>query len=163
MENINNLNELFDEITDSDTFDFATSVRSGNGVMSFSIIKSDVNGKRITLSKTLVSALELSEKSNEQGYVTIYIMPLTAKGLILISSKQMHPQAKAFSVRGGATKVAYNSKLVQELARIFNLDYSDCVSRSFRDITFVEGANPPIAKIRLAVSTASVKESSEEE
>ena len=162
MENFNNLNELFDEITDSDTFDFATSVRSGNGVMSFGIVNSSANGKRITLSKTLVSALELSEDSESNGKTNIYIMPLTAKGLILVSGKQMHPQAKPFSVHGTATKVGYHSKLVQDLAYKFNLDYSNCVSRSFRDITFVEGANPPVAKIRLAVATPPTQEECEE-
>lgn len=155
MENNKNyLNDLLSDITDVDTFDFATSVRSGNGVPSFGIVNSSTNGKRVTLSTALTSALSITDE--------MYIMPIASKGIILISSAPIHPMAQHFDLRGEASKVCYNASLVTDLTKKFHLDFSKRVSRSFRDVKFIPDTTPSIAEVRLAVSTASVKEASAE-
>jgi hypothetical protein len=75
----------------------------------------------------------------------------------------MHPNAQHFELKGEASKVCYKSSLVTELAKKFHIDFSKHVSRSFRDVKFIPDTTPSIAEVRLTVSTASVKESSEEE
>ena len=151
--NKNDLNDLLRDITDADTFDFTTSVRSGNGVPSFGIVNSSTNGKRVTLSKALTDALSIKDE--------MYILPIPSKGIILVSSASIHPNAQHFELKGEASKVCYKSSLVTELAKKFHIDFSKHVSRSFRNIKFIPDATPAIAEVRLAVSTTPEQEVSE--
>lgn len=82
------------------------------------IVHSAKNGKRILLSQEIVKKLELIDK--------VFI----AKGnnMIAISKNDILGTGNEFRLKeASGRKVIYCTSLVEEIAEVFNLDFSDCV------------------------------------
>lgn len=108
-------------------------VFSGNSRLSFNIVNSDSNGKRVKLSKDLAAAIGITERAD--------ILPIKGEGLIMVAEKLPYEAACSVSLkdegRNGRTgaKIAYNSGMVALLTKEFDLDFSEHVSMSFSDIS----------------------------
>lgn len=106
---------------------------SRNSRLSFNIVNSDSNGKRVKLSKGLTTALGITESAD--------ILPIKGEGLIMVAEKLPYEAACSVSLkdegRNGTSgaKIAYNSGMVALLTMEFDLDFSEHVSMSFSDIS----------------------------
>ena len=104
---------------------------SSNSKLSFGIVNSEANGKRVSFSKSLVQSLDL------KGSAEIALVP--DKGCILIASELPHKNVVIckFSAKGdkGGRRLSYNSEAVYLLTKTFNLNFTDHVSVSYDSIT----------------------------
>lgn len=82
------------------------------------------NGKRIELSKKILSALG--------GPSTISF--LYAKGYLILAFTDEH----TFPLRGKKRNTVYSAALVDELTSVFSLDFSDCTCLSFPDFKSID-------------------------
>ena len=104
---------------------------SSNSKLSFGIVNSEANGKRVSFSKSLVQSLDL------KGSAEIALVP--DKGCILIASELPHKNVVIckFSAKGdkGGRRLSYNSEAVCLLTKTFGLNFADHVSVSYDGIT----------------------------
>ena len=101
-----------------------------NGKFSFRIVRSECNGKRITVNKTLKSALGLSESfmltANEQERKIFIGKSLPVQNCVECKFSQH------------ASDTCYKSSVADTLVDMFKLDYNGRVSRTFSDIEIVD-------------------------
>ena len=126
--------------------------RIGNKICSFGIVNSESNGKRTTISKALAEALNITD--------TAYILPVVAEGVIILSSFPLN-KANTMPYRGKDRKTCYSADLVRTLTTLFKIDFSEHVSKSFKDIVFDTYNENPIAIIPLSVYQDDSSENSE--
>lgn len=116
---------------------------SGNAHLSFGIVNSKRNGKRVTLSKSLVSAIEVAESAA--------MIPIPDKGVLMIGKALPYEAASNVNLKDdGGGKIAYNSGMVALLTQTFGLNFTDHVSVSYSDIevnTLDNGTPVAIVKI----------------
>ena len=126
--------------------------RIGNKICSFGMVNSESNGKRTTISKALAEALKITD--------TAYILPVVAEGVIILSSS---PIDKAYKMpyRGKDRKTCYSADLVRTLTSLFKIDFSEHVSKSFKDIVFDTYNENPIAIIPLTVHQDNTSDNAE--
>ena len=124
-------------------------VFSGNSRLSFNIVNSDSNGKRVKLSKDLAAALGITESAD--------ILPIKGEGLIMVAEKLPYEAACSVSLKGerrngrSGAKIAYNAGMVALLTKEFDLDFSEHVSMSFSDITIEKLEDEtPVALIHIS-------------
>lgn len=92
------------------------------GLYSLRIVNTSQNGRRIELSKSIVSTLELED----QVFVTMTENPVT----LLFSKFPLDEKfSTAFSLKNSRT--IYASGVVQAVSKDAQLDYSNCTSHSF--------------------------------
>lgn len=133
----------------------------GSSVKSLGIIRSGSNGKRVSISKALVVALDLERVA--------YAIPLTAEGALALSKEKLNPGAIELKLSNDGQKqecckkICYNAGLVEYLVSTYNLDYSTCVSRTFTEIDIEDANGVPVAFIRLTQPTASAAASAGQE
>ena len=126
----------------------------GNGKYSFGIVNSKNNGKRLSFSKALVAKLELTDKT--------YITPVKEDGVIILAGTRLF-DCYSCDLRGDGKKISYCTGVVETLTEIFNLDFSQHVSKSFTKIYFDEHEGVPVAIITLSSSaSAEISEDGEE-
>lgn len=113
--------------------------------MSFGIVNSRNNGRRMTYSKQLSSALKL------QGNSEIMIIPIKEQNLIMISTKLPFENAYRCPLTQSEDRfISYASDVVTALTMIFDLPFGARKSLSFNDITLdVTPDNVPVAIIRM--------------
>ena len=115
--------------------------RKGCGAYSFGIVNSRNNGKRLTISKALAAALELTD------YVEF--APVPKEGVLIIGKKLPVKNASDGNLTGEDKKICYFSQMVQTLTKLFGLDFSKHTSMSFSDIEVEDRDEGPIAIIRI--------------
>jgi hypothetical protein len=109
----------------------------GSGKYSVGIVCSKSNGKRVTLTAALATKLKIKDVM----YVTAY----REDGIIIFGATAYNDDSTRITVTGDDKKIAYNSTLVHFLIDTFQLDFSNCVSRSCHDITFNNDPKNPMA------------------
>jgi len=100
-------------------------------------IVNNINGKRLTISKSLAERLALSD--------SVCVMPSAEKGKLVLGKTLPFPSASKVNLNGTGKKIAYNAELVQVLTQAFKLDFSKCTSRTFNNVSFDELEGVPIA------------------
>lgn len=114
-------------------------VTSSNGKYSFGIVNSRNNGKRITMSKALAEALDLKD--------TVMFMPHRGARKLVIAKSLEFPHAVTGKLSGDGKKTCYLTSMVELLTKMFSLDFSKHVSRTFTDIEFDNINGVPVAII----------------
>lgn len=102
-------------------------VTSGHSRLSFNIVNSEKNGRRIKLSRDLASELGLDENAS--------ILPVDQMDLVIVAKSLSFPAATTIRLKddkGG--RIAYDSAMVQMLTQLFNLPFGKRVSLSFTNI-----------------------------
>ena len=115
-------------------------VSIGANKYSVSIVN-NINGKRVTISKALSSALSLEH--------TAYFLPVEETSQLLISAAPIGDRSSPSSLSGIDKKISYNAALVQMLTNCFKLDFSDKTSRSFNDIYIDNSTGTPVAVVNM--------------
>lgn len=112
---------------------------SGRGKYSFGIVCSDQNGKRVTLTSSFASRINLEDEM----FVTSY----ADYGFIVISPTKLNESSAKYKLAGNDKKIAYNSGLVHYLRDTFALDFEGHVSRSYDNIEFNNDPDNPMAVV----------------
>lgn len=122
---------------------------TGSGKYSVSVVNSDGNGKRMTLSKALLEKLEL------EGYVCM--LPLAEENILLLAKDMPFPSASKIELTSKKDpRIIYNADAVELLVKTFNLDYSNGrTSLSFRQIEFEEHEGVTYAAVTMVASGGS--------
>lgn len=104
------------------------------GVMSVILLAK--NGKRILLSAELCNKLGLHEK--------VYLMH--DDDSIVICAEPIQECGTLYRLREAPAnrKVIYCAELVAEIARLFSLDFSDCVCRTLGDVEYAIDADEDV-------------------
>lgn len=136
---MNNFN--FDKIINRSTADNIShsASRSGNGKYSFGIVCSEQNGKRISITASLASRLNI----DSEMFITSY----ASNGFIVLSSSKLNEQSVKYTVKGKEKKITYNASLVHYLIDTFNLNFEGHVSKSFDNIEFNNDPKNPMAMV----------------
>ena len=134
-------NYNFNNIINSSTADNIShsASRSGNGKYSFGIVCSEQNGKRVSITASLASKLNI----DSEMFITSY----ASNGFIVLSSSKLNEQSVKYTLRGKEKKIAYNASLVHYLIDTFNLNFEGHVSRSFDNIEFNNDPKNPMAMV----------------
>ena len=116
------------------------------GKHSFGIVNSRSNGKRVTLSKSLSSALNLAD--------TAEFVALPDDGILMVSKSFPEGLAVPQKLSGEANekRICYNSTLVKAITDDFHLDFSKHVSCSFSDISIEDHDGTAVAIIQMNTS-----------
>ena len=100
---------------------------AGRGKMSFSIVNSKKNGKRITITNTLANALGVTD--------SISILPIPEEEVFLIAKALPFERAEECSLTSDEShKISYTTRVVLWLTDCFGFDYSDSTSKTFQEI-----------------------------
>ena len=157
MSNTNITKNFLQEMMNMSDVDFrlhrANATRS---TKSFSMIYSD-SGKRLTISKALAAHLDLNDKA--------CLFPLVNSGVLILAKELPKGKCLEVNLSGKDKKTAYNAAVVEYLVNQFKIDYTDCSSKSFTDITFEQDGDAEIAAIKLAppIVTSETAESTADE
>ena len=119
-----NIDELI-RMAEQDTHTIV--IRSGASNCSMSIVY-NVNGKRISFSKSLAAQLGITNE--------IYLLPIKDANTLILSAKPIGRKSSVGTVTGEGKKICYSAQLCKALVEIFKLDYDHATSLSFRDISF---------------------------
>ena len=119
----------------------ATAQTSRSRACSLNIVCAKNNRKSITLHKTIAEKLAL----DSNVYVTVY----DTEGCIVLSPVAIDQNSVAYRFSNTISFIIYNAALVQFLAEIFELDYTQRTSISFRDIEFSDIGDTPVAIVPL--------------
>lgn len=113
--------------------------KSGRGKYSVGIVCSEKNGKRVSITASLASKLNISDE--------MFITSYASNGFIVLSSSKLNEQSVKYTLRGKEKKIAYNASLVHYLIDTFNLNFEGHVSRSFDNIEFNNAPENPMAMV----------------
>ena len=137
----NFLETLLENLDEINSYDFSDLSYGGNSIPSLTV----TGGKKVTKSINFTKAL--SEKLGLTDSVEILLLK---KGSIVVAAHLGIEQAKKFSLcDDDGKKIIYNASLVQILAKIGNLDYSERTSYSFREIKYDDVNGKTVATIDL--------------
>ena len=116
------------------------SIKTTSGKSTISIVN-NVNGRRLTISKALAEDLGVDDVA--------YAMPSAADRKLVLGKTLPFPKAVKLLLHGKGKKNAYNANFVEVLVKMYNLDYTDCTSRSFDSIEFDELEGVPVAIVNI--------------
>ena len=160
---VKNLKDLYNKANTGNAVQVKMNKTSTNshgsaGSLSFGIVNSVKNGKRLSLSGALV------EKHDVTDTAFIVLLPsdhvvLIAKQLPLESAMQMTLKSEKRCV----TKVCYSYPLVKALTDSYNLDFTGRTSMTFYDIEILNEVGTDIAVITIKSSSSSDTSSQEDE
>lgn len=139
-------NRNFDKLFEAaEAADIQQVTGSGSGKYSVSVVNSDGNGKRITLSKSLVEELGLD------GHVSL--IPLKHERVLMLAKTLPFPRASNIELTSKDKRTAYHAEAVKLIVTAFNLNYSGGkTSMSFSDINFTERDGVVIAVVTIPAS-----------
>jgi len=103
---------------------------ASNSHLSFNIVNSPRNGKRLRFSRGLACAVGVTENAD--------MLPLPDEGLLMVAEKLPFDAACTVSLKNDSrsnAKICYNTDMVLLLTNVFNLDFTDHVSMSFENIS----------------------------
>lgn len=132
-----NINELLELASKSETPVIKST--ASNGRYSFSVVNSESNGKRISISKALAEALDLED--------SVSLLPIQEEGLLMLSKKPLSAKASSGRLKERGKKLCYNASLVRLITDAFRLDFSNHVSLSFSDISIEDHEGEPVAVV----------------
>lgn len=139
---VKNLKELLEKAKAAENVPVAVkSTSSGSSKLSFGIVYSEENGKRLSFSKALVKTLGLTD--------SVSIFPLVEEGVILISKNLDNENASIGKLKKEGKKYCYNAAIVKMLIEAFNLNFEGHVSRSYDDISFEYIDDRMVAAIKI--------------
>lgn len=118
---------------------------TGNSKLSVSIVN-NINGKRITISKSLSESLSLSTSA--------YFLPVEETSQLLISAAPIGEQSTPVALSDKGKKICYNSKFVQKLSACFKLDFTDKTSMSFTEIEINTSTEHSVAVVNITPTTS---------
>ena len=96
------------------------------GKLSFGIVNSAANGKRVSFSKALAKSLQLEENGS------VKIIPVPALGVIMIGKNLSIEETYVCPLKISKERfVSYSSACVAGLTKSFGLDFKNHVSKSF--------------------------------
>ena len=119
---------------------------TGSSKYSVSVVNSDGNGKRVTLSKALIEKLEL------EG--SVYMLPLANEGVLLLAKAMAFPSASEIVLNSKDQRISYNADAVKLLVDTFGLDYSKCTSKAFNQIEFESHEDITFAVVTMSAGNA---------
>ena len=118
---------------------------SGSGKYTISVVNSNGNGKRITLSKALVEKLDLDG--------SVSMLPLQGEGVLMVAKELPFASASTIELTSSDGRIAYHAGAVKLLVDTFNLDYSGGkTSMSFNDVEFTEHNGETVAIVTIPAS-----------
>lgn len=120
-----NFNQLFEAAKVAEVRQVSA---TGSSKYSVSVVNSDGNGKRVTLSKALIEELGL------EG--SVYMLPLADEKVLLLAKTMSFPSASKIVLNSKDQRTAYNADAVKLLVDTFGLDYAKCTSKAFNQIEF---------------------------
>ena len=100
---------------------------SSKGIMSFGIVNSEGNGKRFTMTKSLVNAIGVDKN--------VELFPIPNEGVLFVAKELPFDNAINKKLKDkGEGRLAYAAPIVNLLIKSFDLDFGKHVSMSFQDI-----------------------------
>ncbi len=124
--------------------------RASNSRLSFGIVNSPRNGKRLRLSMGLASAVNVTKDAA--------MLPIPDEGLLMVAEKLSFDETRTVSLKNDSrsnAKISYNTDMVLLLTKVFNLDFTEHVSVSFNDVTLdTLSDGTPVALIRILDKSA---------
>ena len=139
---MNDFNNMVNSLTDKKATRIPTTAQTSRSrACSLNIVCAKNNRKSITLHKTIAEKLAL----DSNVYVTVY----DTEGCIVLSPVAIDQNSVAYRFSNTISFIIYNAALVQFLAEIFELDYTQKTSISFRDIEFSDIGGTPVAIVTL--------------
>lgn len=106
-----------------------TTTTSSHGKLSFGIVNSAANGKRVSFSKALATSLQLEENG------TVKIIPVPDLGVIMIGKDLSVEKTYVCPLKFSKERfVSYHSACVAGITESFGLDFKKHVSMSFSRI-----------------------------
>ncbi len=103
----------------------ASTFRTSN--LSFNIVNSKRNGKRVKFSKGLAQAVDLTDSAD--------MLLLKEEGLLMVAKKLPYEATYPVLLKGeDEAKIAYNTGMVALLTQMFDLNFTGHTSMSFSDI-----------------------------
>ena len=139
---VKNLKELLEKAKAAENVPVAVkSTSSGSSKLSFGIVYSEENGKRLSFSKALVKTLGLTD--------SVSIFPLVEEGIILISKDLENENASVGKLSKKEKKYCYNAAIVKMLIDAFKPDFNGHVSKSYDDISFEYVDDKMVAAVKI--------------
>ena len=111
-------------------------------------IVNNINGRRVTISKSIADYLKLSD--------FVMVKPSVEKRKLVLGRELPFPGSSKVNLSGSGKKIAYNAELVQVLTKAFDLDFTKCTSRSFSDVTLDVLDDVPVAIVSFPEATSEV-------
>ena len=153
---MNDFNNMVNCLTDKKATHIPTTAQTSRSrACSLNIVCAKNNRKSITLHKTIAEKLAL----DSNVYVTVY----DTEGCIVLSPVAIDQNSVAYRFSNTISFIIYNAALVQFLAEIFELDYTQKTSISFRDIEFSDIDDIPVAIVTLKKIVPPTTSTEEEE
>lgn len=120
-----NFNEILTRV-ENEQYIASGKSASSPGKCSVSVVNNR-NGHRLSISQALANDLDL------QDSVCVAAMP---KDKMLLIGKNI-PNARSYKLSGspGEKRICYSASLSQLISDAFQLDYSNCSSKSFSDVS----------------------------
>ena len=120
---------------------------SATGGLSFGVVNSQQNGKRLSFSKALVSALELED--------TVQLLPAAGDAVLFVAKTLPSEVSFPGKLSGEGKKICYSGPLVALITDAFRLDYTGGrTSHSFSHIEFEDMGGVKVAAIHIPVGQA---------
>ena len=109
---------IFEALMTAEAPDLAAPV----GKYSMGIVNSKSNGRRITLSKSIADKLQIDDE--------LFAMPAEGENKLVITKTKVFPNS--------GKKTIYCGPLVVLLTKMFNLDFSKQVCKTYSNVSFEE-------------------------
>ena len=118
---------------------------NGSSKYSVSVVNSNGNGKRVTLSKALVEKLALDG--------SVSMLPLQDEGVLMLAKELPFASASTIALTSSDGRIAYHAGAVKLLVDSFRLNYSNGkTSMAFNEVEFTEHEGVTIAVITIPPS-----------
>lgn len=99
------------------------------------------NSKRVTLTAGLADALSLEE--------SVDFFPLVDDGILLVAKKLDLENVSNGKINKEGKRICYSEPLSAMIVKAFELDYSNCTSKHFDEITFDEIDGVKVAAVKI--------------
>ena len=118
------INKLFEAAANQNV----PKVSGSTGKYSVSVVNSDGNGKRITLSNALKDKLQLEGSFS--------MIPLVEDRVLMMAKNLPFKSASTIQLNSNNGRIAYHAGAVKMIVEAFDLDYTRRTSMSFGDVEF---------------------------
>lgn len=109
------------------------------GKYSMGIVNSKSNGRRITLSKSIADKLQIENE--------LFAMPAEGENKLVITKAKVFPNSVKLNASGEGKKTIYCGPLVELLTKMFALDFSKNVCKTYSNVSFEEFKGEQVAVI----------------
>ena len=134
--------DLFNKICNTartQTLNIPSVHSSAQGTLSFGIVNSEGNGKRLSFSKALLAVLEIDKD------IALLIVP--SESVVLVARELPFPNT--FSGKLGKNGKWYNSTAVKSITSAFGIDFGKHVSYAYNNIDINDLDGVPVATIHI--------------